>query len=52
MEMNTFVAWIRHAPTGATVRVLVQADSLGAARMILEAQYGTENIVHWPAPLQ
>lgn len=51
MTLTSYVAWVRHEKTGATFRVVVQAEHLLAARMMVEMQYGAASIVHWPMPM-
>jgi hypothetical protein len=51
MEMKSYVAWIRHARTGASFRVVVQAETLLDATLMVESQYGAENVIHPPMSL-
>ncbi len=51
MKLNSYVAWVRHGQSGTTFRVVVQAEHLLAARMMVEMQFGAANIVHWPVQM-
>jgi hypothetical protein len=48
--MITWTSRVRTA-NGASVQVTVQAESMGLAKMLLESQYGAENLLHLPTPL-
>lgn len=46
--MYEFTASIRDKRTGGIFFITVRAENAGIARMILEGQYGRENIVTGP----
>lgn len=47
--MQTWWTYYRDPNTGATIRVEVRAESVGAAQSILEAQYGRNNLTGMPS---
>lgn len=46
----TWVTWVQDPGTGAVFPVTTQAPDPATARMIFEAQYGSQNVLHLPTP--
>ena len=46
--MKTFEAYVRIETSGYVIKTVIQAENSQAAYFLLQGQYGSTNVVHFP----